>query len=121
MPRRLRPPCSRPGCGHTKPCPDHGADRQRATAAARGYDGTWSARRADYLTARPWCCLCGAAATIADHWPTSRRDLVAAGTRDPDADHRLRPLCSRCHGTETARHQPGGWNAERQVRNAPPF
>ncbi|MEU0940312.1 HNH endonuclease [Embleya sp. NPDC005971] len=120
MPRRLRPPCSRPGCGNTKPCPDHAnqADRQRGSAAARGYDGTWADTRADYLAARPWCCLCGAAATVADHWPTSRRDLVAASIRDPDADHRLRPLCRRCHSTETATAQPGGWNAERE---SPPF
>lgn len=50
-------------------------------------------------------------ATVADHHPTSRRELLTQGVTDPDADHRLRPLCTTCHNRETARNQPGGWNA----------
>ncbi|MET7300727.1 hypothetical protein [Embleya sp. NPDC005575] len=72
-------------------------------------------RRA-YLYANPWCALCSAAATVADHFPLSRRVLVDQGVADPDAPERLRPLCVRCHNRETARHQPGGWAAEHRSR-----
>jgi 5-methylcytosine-specific restriction protein A len=70
----------------------------------------WRTRRLDFLTAHPFCARCGAVATIADHYPTSRRVLVASGVVDPDADDRLRALCKSCHDRSTARRQPGGWN-----------
>jgi len=61
----------------------------------------------------PICVLCRlAASTVADHWPTSRRDLEAAGL-DPNDPARGRGLCKPCHDRETARNQPGGWNASR--------
>jgi 5-methylcytosine-specific restriction protein A len=46
----------------------------------------------------------------ADHWPLSRRELTEQGL-DPDDPRHGRGLCARCHSSETARHQPGGWNA----------
>jgi 5-methylcytosine-specific restriction protein A len=58
------------------------------------------------------CVLCGAAlATVADHWPRSRRQLVAAGL-DADDPQYGRGLCASCHGTETANNpdQAGGFN-----------
>lgn len=62
------------------------------------------------LDREPICQLCGlAASTVADHWPVSRRDLVDRGA-DPNDPKRGRGLCARCHGIETSRHQPGGWN-----------
>jgi 5-methylcytosine-specific restriction protein A len=54
---------------------------------------------------------CYAQATVADHWPDSKRDLIAAGVRDVDAQHRLRGVCASCHSKHTAREQPGGWAA----------
>jgi 5-methylcytosine-specific restriction protein A len=63
--------------------------------------------------AHPWCVLCSKTVTVADHFPESRRGLVARGVSDPDAWSRLRPLCTSCHNRETAKHQPGGWAAER--------
>jgi 5-methylcytosine-specific restriction enzyme A len=57
--------------------------------------------------------LCSKTATVADHFPESRRALVAKGVNDPDAFSRLRPLCTSCRNKETAKHQPGGWAAER--------
>lgn len=108
--------CSTPGCPELTPsgrcttCTSR-ADQQRGTAAARGYDRRWERRRARYLTRNPICVLCGGIATVADHHPESRRDLIAQGVADPDADHRLRPLCDTDHSKQTAQHQPGGWNA----------
>lgn len=56
------------------------------------------------------CVLCRIApATVADHWPKSRKELVALGL-DPDDPEYGRGLCHRCHSAETARLQPGGWH-----------
>jgi 5-methylcytosine-specific restriction enzyme A len=95
-------------------CTEHkrAADRQRGSAAERGYGSkAWRFARRVVLRRDPICVLCKRAfSTLADHWPISRRELVAMGVRDPDAPHRLRGLCGPCHSRETAREQPGGWN-----------
>lgn len=87
------------------------ADRARGTAAERGYGSFWSrVIRPKYLKAHPICRLCPSVATVADHFPVSRRDLVAQGVKDPDGWHRMRPLCKACHDKHTAAEQAGGWN-----------
>lgn len=95
-------------------CDEHkrAADRSRGTARQRGYGGrNWTRARRAVLVRDRMCVLgCGRPATVADHWPTSRRDLIAQGVEDPDAPERLRGLCRDCHSRETAREQPGGWN-----------
>lgn len=108
--------CSVVGCPELTTggqCTEHRrqADARRGSARERGYDARWERKRRRYLARHPICVLCGGQATVADHHPESRRDLVAMGVPDPDADDRLRPLCTPCHNAETARHQPGGWNA----------
>jgi 5-methylcytosine-specific restriction protein A len=113
---RAKQVCSRRGCPEITDggrCPAHRAqaEQTRGTAAQRGYDARWRAKRAAYLRRYPICVLDGAIATVADHWPESRRELLARGVSDPDADHRLRPVCAPCHNKETTVHQPGGWNA----------
>lgn len=90
---------------------ERAAEQRRGDARQRGYDETWKRRRAAYLSHNPICVLCGGVANVADHHPVSRRDLVRQGVTDPDADHRLRPLCETDHNRETAVNQPGGWNA----------
>lgn len=112
--------CSTPGCPTLTAggrCPDcrRDADQARGTASARGYGAEHRGRfRAGVLARDRQCVLCPAdqpaPATIADHWPLSRRELEAAGL-DPDDPANGRGLCVPCHGRETARHQPGGWNA----------
>lgn len=110
--------CSRPGCPnltHTGGrCPDcrADADRARGTAAQRGYTSPGHrAFRTDVLDRDPICVLCHlAAATVADHWPRSRRELIDAGANPNDPRHG-RGLCARCHSRETTRNQPGGWNS----------
>lgn len=63
------------------------------------------------LAMNPICVLCRTArATVADHYPLSRRELIRRGL-DPNDPQHGRGLCKRCHDTETAQHQPGGWNA----------
>lgn len=123
MPTRPPGRCTTPGChnpttagGRCDTCTARRAtvkDRRRGTAAQRGYDHTWTRTRLTYLADHPWCALCPAPATVPDHHPVSRRDLLRQGVPDPDAAHRLRPLCDRCHRRETARNQPGGWHRDR--------
>lgn len=58
----------------------------------------------------PVCVLCHIAfATVADHYPTERRDLVSAGL-DPNDPQYGRGLCKTCHDKHTAATSPGGWN-----------
>lgn len=116
MPVRPRTPCTTPGCTHTATqgrC-DTCRTRRTPTDPDRPYGAAWRARRGDYLTRNPWCTLCHHRATVADHYPTHRRRLVALGDPDPDADEHLRPLCDPCHRVETAKHQPGGWHRDQQ-------
>lgn len=109
--------CAVPGCPtltHDDRCAEHrrAAEHQRGSAAERGYSGsTWASARRAVLRRDRMCVVCGMARSkVADHWPTSRRELIAQGVSDPDALHRLRGLCPPCHSRETAREQPGGWN-----------
>lgn len=117
--------CSTPGC------PTLHEDTGRCTTCAAKAD---KARRPDgnpyrtrghlrfrelVLARNPRCVcpgdcgrhtsVCGGLATVADHWPTERRDLVSAGL-DPDDPARGRGLCVACHNGRTARSTPGGWN-----------
>lgn len=125
MPRALRV-CPVPGCPELTTggrCAAHRreVDRQRGSAAERGYTGAGHRRfRAGVLSRDPLCVCtlgghghgrpCSRPATVADHWPRSRRDLIAAGA-DPDDPAAGRGLCKGCHDRWTAREQPGGWHA----------
>ena len=94
-------------------CPDcaKAADAARGDSTARGYGAAHRTRfRPGVLARDPVCKLClSAMATVADHWPLSRRDLEARGL-DPDDPANGRGLCKPCHDRETARNQPGGWH-----------
>jgi 5-methylcytosine-specific restriction protein A len=87
------------------------ADKRRGTASERGYTSAGHKRfRKRVLQRDPICVVCRLKpSTVADHHPLSRRDLVAQGL-DPDDPDRGRGVCKRCHDSETAAHQPGGWN-----------
>jgi 5-methylcytosine-specific restriction protein A len=118
MPRKPRVPCPQPGCPELTSggaCDDHRKQReeQRGSNARKGgYDVRWQRIRKAFLYRNPWCVLCGRLANVADHWPLSRRELIARGEPKPDAPKHLRPLCVPCHNKETAKNQPGGFAAE---------
>ena len=112
-------PCTESGCpnlierGNSR-CEDcrlayaRQLDKRRDTN--RGYASPGHRRfRRQVLDRDPLCVLCGDVATIADHFPKSRRELIDAGL-DPNDPKRGRGLCKSCHDRETAAHQPGGWN-----------
>jgi 5-methylcytosine-specific restriction enzyme A len=108
-------PCSTPRCGRLTAggrCDEcrRAADRRRGTSSERGYNSAGHRQfRESVLAKHPICQVClRVAATVADHFPVSRRELLAQGL-DPNDPARGRGLCSRCHSSETAQHQPGGW------------
>jgi 5-methylcytosine-specific restriction protein A len=114
--RRALTVCSVPGCPtltDTGRCPEHRAEAERArgTARQRGYGRGHETRFRPAVLARdPVCVLCQQAPSVhADHYPLSRRELVAAGL-DPDDPRHGRGLCGPCHSRHTAQEQPGGWH-----------
>lgn len=97
------------------------AEGERGTSAARGYSGKrWKSARKTTLRRDPVCTCeaedhghepgrCLHLSNVADHFPESRKELLARGVLDPDDPKFLRGLCRSCHSRETARNQPGGW------------
>ena len=107
--RRPSSPCTAPGCPqraiHGGRCALHAripAPDLRPSAAARGYDAEWRAIRARYLSAHPWCAVCGEPATVVDHVIS----LARGGTHD---EANLQALCSVCHNQKTNSMDGGGW------------
>lgn len=92
------------------------AERKRGSSASRGYGKRHRARFRAAVLERDICCvLCRdngrwILATVADHWPRSRLELIGQGD-DPDDPAHGRGLCHDCHSKETAVNQPGGFNA----------
>ena len=86
------------------------AERDRRPAG-NPYATSGHTRFREAVLARdPVCVICLAArATVADHYPHERRDLVDMGA-DPNDPNCGRGLCHRCHSQRTARDTPGGWN-----------
>jgi 5-methylcytosine-specific restriction protein A len=125
MPRRAYTICTIAGCPEYTDkgrCEAHRqeAEQRRGTARQRGYGRDHETRfRPGVLAKNPTCVCgeeahghgqpCGKPSQHADHWPSSRRELQAAGL-DPNDPRHGRGLCGPCHSAETARHQPGGWN-----------
>ena len=116
MPSKPLRPCTTTGCGQPAAsygrCTAHQAkerrriDKARGTAAERGYDRLHEDRfRVGVLSrADQTCAACGGFATVADHYPLSRRHLVSSG-RDPNDPAYGRALCVTCHNTHTASTQ----------------
>jgi 5-methylcytosine-specific restriction enzyme A len=119
MPVRPRGYCTRPGCPHKYPCPDH--REERASSQERGYGGKrWASARRTCLRKDPFCTCdlvkcdhepgkCGRLSVVADHDPKERVDLIAEGAPDPDAPEHLRGKCVSCHSRKTNQTRPNGW------------
>ena len=82
-------------------------DRQRPSAARRGYGPRWRRARAAYLARHPLCVPCKAAgrlvsATVVDHVVPHRGDPVLFWD-----ESNWRGLCKPCHDAKTERE--GRW------------
>jgi 5-methylcytosine-specific restriction protein A len=82
-------------------------DRQRPSAARRGYGPRWRRVRAAFLARHPLCAACGAQgrvvpATVVDHVVPHRGDPVLFWDEGNWA-----PSCKPCHDRKTARE--GRW------------
>lgn len=118
MPTSLRP-CSVPGCdevGAGRMCELHDIRAKRdRIIASRGYKtkAHTDRFRGGILARDPVCVICrAAAATVADHYPLTRRQLLAKGM-DPDDPSNGRGVCATCHNSHTGSTSPGGWAADR--------
>jgi 5-methylcytosine-specific restriction enzyme A len=119
MPRRAKRPCSHAGCPELIEagcCPRHTQaraeerrrqDRQRGSAAARGYGSRWRRYRAWFLALPEnvlCACGCGRLSTDVDH--------IQAVTGPDDrlfwepTNHQA--LAHECHSRKTVR-EDGGW------------
>jgi len=130
MARALRP-CPVPTCPELTTggrCPAHRAtaSRARGSAAARGYGHRHRVVFREAVLHRDPLCVCRdethghgppclAQASVADHYPRGRDELVAAGL-DPDDPQYGRGICPVCHSAYTARAQPGGWHRDTASR-----
>lgn len=96
------------------------ADQERGSATERGYGHRHRIRFRDGVLRRDPLCVCTdaghghgpqclAPATVADHHPRGRRDLVRLRL-DPDDPRYGRGLCKGCHDRHTSATQPGGWH-----------
>lgn len=115
------PPCPTlvPGGGRCEQHIPPRAKDDRPSAAQRGYGSAWQTSVAGFLLQHPVCADCGGQATVGDHDPVERAELVAMGDPDPDAWHHLVPRCGPCHNAKTARTRPGGWNRRPTTTDRP--
>lgn len=120
MPTSAARPCAKPGCsrlirGRGRYCEEHqkaetsAYDRERGSAAARGYGARWRRLRAMVLASNPLC-----ADPFGEH---ARNHEVVAAT---DVDHiialvrggtnelsNLQALCHACHSRKTVLEDGG--------------
>lgn len=81
------------------------ADHARGTARERGYDAEHREHFRLPVLERdgPRCAIrdCTTAATVADHYPRTRKQIIADGD-DPNNPDYGRALCKRHHDSHTA-------------------
>lgn len=115
MPRRLPHPCGMPGCPALAPsgtrfCERHARDdakrydRQRGTAAQRGYNARWRRIRALVLAEEPLCRECARQGKVV---PARQVDHIDGNVENMVREN-LQPLCDSCHSRKTVREN-GRW------------
>ena len=117
MPYAPPHPCGHPGCSiltHERRCPQHKReewreqDRNRPSAAARGYGPEWRKASRQFLRENPLCAACEKrgrlrAATVTDHIVPHKGNIMLFWDRT-----NWEPMCWRCHSRKTAK-EDGRW------------
>jgi 5-methylcytosine-specific restriction protein A len=103
----VKPPVHRPAGVRSAAEVKRELDRERASAARRGYGRRWRKARAAFLASHPLCAACQAEghvvpATVVDHVVPHRGDQKLFWDRTNGA-----PACKPCHDAKTARE--GRW------------
>ena len=103
-----KPPVHRPPGVRSAAAVKADLDRQRLSAARRGYGPLWRRARAAYLARYPLCVPCEAAgrlvsATVVDHVVPHRGDPVLFWD-----ESQWQGLCKCCHDRKTAREARWG-------------
>jgi 5-methylcytosine-specific restriction protein A len=106
-PLPVKPPVHRPPGAKSAAEVKRALDRQRPSAARRGYGARWRRARAAFLAQHPLCAACRAQgrvmpATIVDHVVPHRGDERLFWDETNWA-----PACKPCHDAKTARE--GRW------------
>lgn len=113
--KSMKKPCAYPGCPvlvdpGQRYCEEHQKriqreyDRERGSAASRGYDARWRRLRQMYLAANPLCEECLRAGRITPATQVHHKD----GNPNNSAWSNLESLCLECHSRKTAKEQ-GRW------------
>jgi 5-methylcytosine-specific restriction protein A len=102
-----KPPVHRPLGAGSAAAVKAEMERQRPSAARRGYGPRWRRARAAYLRRHPLCVSCAAAgrlepATVVDHVVPHRGDAILFWDRA-----NWQSMCKPCHDAKTARE--GRW------------
>jgi 5-methylcytosine-specific restriction enzyme A len=103
----VKPPVHRPAGVRSAAEVKRDLDRQRPSAARRGYGSRWRKARAAFLARHPLCAACRAQgrvvqATVVDHVVPHRSDQRLFWDETNWA-----PACKPCHDAKTARE--GRW------------
>jgi 5-methylcytosine-specific restriction protein A len=119
MPYKAPRPCTTPGCPNLSAsgkCDDHARkhERERGTAAERGYGATWQRLRQMVLSRDPLCTTCAAEerttpSTDADH-------IIPKSRGGQDTLENLQGLCHSCHSRKTAGEEGFKLRVEGQFR-----
>lgn len=111
--------CNVTGCpelfeGKGGRCPTHSREARAQRIDNRVYNTPGHARfRAAVLHRDPVCVIPGCIqwATVADHYPRTRRELIDLGL-DPNNPEHGRGLCAQHHNMHTAATSPGGFRQQ---------
>ena len=111
-----KPPVHRPAGARNAAEVKRELDRQRPSAARRGYDGRWRRARSPFLAEHPWCVRCLAQgrrvpATVVDHVEPHRGDERLFWDQD-----QWQVLCKPHHDAKTVRD--GRWG-QRHLSKGP--
>ncbi|MEC0248902.1 HNH endonuclease [Paenibacillus chitinolyticus] len=126
MPSKARKPCNSPYCPELtteRYCAKHAKekqqlqDRQRGTAAARGYGHKWRQARLHFLQQHPLCKHCMdkgklEPATVVDHIVPHKGDMTLFWDRG-----NWQSLCGACHSIKTAKEDGGVANTKSIISN----
>jgi len=118
-------PCGAVGCTAMIPagerlCQEHRGhrERERGSAASRGYDRDWQAVRLEYLHAHPLCEDCEAAGLVVPAALVHHVAPLRSGGARLDAGN-MRALCERCHARTHGRLARAAGNAKKPAADSP--